>query len=63
MQQNQYDPLALSHQAVAVAATSLSSHMLLEHTHDASRNIFSMYRQKTSNPILSSFFKVKDAPS
>ena len=49
MQQNQYDPLALSHQAAVVAAASFSSHTLLEHTRDASRNIFSMYRQKTSN--------------
>lgn len=49
MQQNQYDPLAISRQAAVVAVTSLSSHTLLEHAHDASRNIFSMYRQKTSN--------------
>lgn len=49
MQQNQYDPSALSHQAAVVTVISLSPHMLLENTHDASRNIFSMYRQKTSN--------------
>lgn len=29
MQQNQYDPLALSHQAAVVAATSLITHTLL----------------------------------
>lgn len=44
MQQNQYGPLALSYQA-AVVVTSVS-HMLLEHNHDASRNIFSRYREK-----------------
>lgn len=43
-QQNWYDPLALSRQAAV-----LLHHALLEHAHDASRNIFSMCRQKTSN--------------
>lgn len=62
MQQNQCDPLALSRQAAVVAVTSLSSHMLLEHAHDASRNIFSMYRQKTSNQFSVPSLRLKLRP-